>query len=265
VSLSKRNAAFTVLELLTALAIVIFLMAVLATAAWKVYANSSLAISANNIRALSAASASYLTDNNYTFWPYRYSDPSTPKGSSTWWFGFETEASQYLGEGNRSFDPSLGPLGGYVPASFRPDPSFKIGGRAFKPKFRSGYLGVGYNILLGGGWLWDGKKPLGRYWDLPDPGKIVVFSTSAQVNNFQPPATRTNPMLEEFYGLDGNEISVHFRHNRNAMVAFANGSAGFLPMDPTTLDSRAPKASVGRFAPKGSTKYLLPEPIPETP
>jgi len=258
---SKTRTAFTAVELLSALAIVIFLAAVLVTAAWKVYANSSLAISANNIRALSAASASYLADNNYTFWPYRYSDPQLPKGVS-WWFGFESAASMSLGEGNRSFDPSQGPLGGYIPASFRPDPSFKLSGKAFKPKYRSGYLGVGYNILLGGSWMWDGKKPLMRYWELPEPGKIVVFSTSAQVNTFQSPASRTNPMVEEFYALDGNEISVHFRHNKNAMVAFANGSAGFLPMDPSTLDSRAPKANVGRFAPKGSTKYLLPETAP---
>lgn len=243
------------------MAIIIVLSAAFVAAGWKVYAGSSLAISANNIRSLSVASSNYLAENNYTFWPYRYSDPAKP-GGVTWWFGFETAASMKLNEGERSFDPANGPLGVYMPSSFRPDPSFKLSGRAFKPKYRSGYLGVGYNILLGGNWSWDGKKALKRYWELTDPGKIVVFSTSAQVNNFQSPASSTNPMLEEFYGLDGNEVTVHFRHHGNAMVAFANGSAGFVPMDSSTLDSRAPKASVGRFAPRGSTKYLLPEVSP---
>jgi hypothetical protein len=40
------------------------------------------------------------------------------------------------------------------------------------------------------------------------------------------------------------------------MVAFANGSAGFLPMHTGSGDKRAPDAKVGRFAPKGSFKYL---------
>jgi hypothetical protein len=39
-------------------------------------------------------------------------------------------------------------------------------------------------------------------------------------------------MIEEFYGIDQKEVTVHFRHGTNAMVAFANGSAGFLPMHP---------------------------------
>jgi prepilin-type processing-associated H-X9-DG protein len=65
-------------------------------------------------------------------------------------------------------------------------------------------------------------------------------------------------MLEEFYLLDDKEVTVHFRHNGLAMVAFADGSAGFLPMDESTRDPRAPKANVGRFAPVGSTQYLKP-------
>ncbi|HEY5793293.1 MAG TPA: hypothetical protein VIS74_08340, partial [Chthoniobacterales bacterium] len=59
-----------------------------------------------------------------------------------------------------------------------------------------------------------------------------------------------------FYGIDQNEITVHFRHHGQAMVAFASGSVGFLPIDETTRDSRAPKASIGRFAPRGDKKYL---------
>jgi len=42
------------------------------------------------------------------------------------------------------------------------------------------------------------------------------------------------------------------------MVAYADGFAGFLPMDESTRDNRAPKANVGPFAPVGSAKYLKP-------
>jgi hypothetical protein len=151
-----------------------------------------------------------------------------------------------------------GPLGAYMPRSFRPDPSFGFTGKPFKPKYKFGYIGVAYNVHLAGERsgraLWftraTGPQPL-RYWDLSNPAETVVFATSAQVYPF-----RKEAVIEEFYGIDEKEVTVHFRHNGQAMVAFANGSAGFLPMDPSTRDSKAPEANVGRFAPKGSTKYL---------
>ena len=59
---------FTLVELLAGVAIIGVLGALLLAAGWKVYENSSLAVSANNIRQLAAGSSSYLADNNYVFW-----------------------------------------------------------------------------------------------------------------------------------------------------------------------------------------------------
>ncbi len=247
---------FSLLELLAAVAIGAVLIVLIATTGWKVYERSSLAVSANNIRQLGAGASAYLADNNYEFWKYRSPDPGGEPGVR-WWFGFEPTASFSRPEGSRHFDPDRSPLAGYVPAGLSPDPSLRFGGKAFKPKYRFGYLGVAYNGLLGGGAL--GLEPAVRFWTLPNPGRIVVFATSAQVNTFQAPASSANPMIEEFYLIDQNEYTVHFRHGGSAMVSFADGSAGFLPMDKTTRDPRAPQANIGRFAPKGSTKYLLPE------
>ena len=249
--MTRELDGFTLLELLVSVAIVGVLAALLIPAASQAYAQSSLAVSAGNLRQLAAGTSSYLADNQHTFWKYRANGAN---GGTTWWFGNETTASASLPEGRRTFDASQSPLEGYLPAGFRPDPSFTVTGKAFKPKYQFGYLGIGYNILLGGGWLGTGK--LKRYWDLPDPGKTVVFATSAQVNTFQAPASAKNPMIEEFYGIDQNEVTVHFRHHGQAMVAYASGSVGFLPIDEATRDSRAPKANIGRFAPKGSKKYL---------
>lgn len=253
-----REKGFTLVELLAAAAIVLVLGTVVTAAGWKAYESSSLAVSANNIRQLAAGASSYLGDNNYTFWKYR---EGVPGEGVRWWFGMEPISSLSSAEGTRTFDPSHGPLGAYVPAGMRPDPSFAFTGKAFKPKYKSGYLGIAYNVLLGNAqgnrsqaWIGIGE-PL-RYWELENPGQTVVFATSAQVNTFQKPATASNPMIEEFYGLDDREVTVHFRHRGSAMVAYASGSAGFLPIDPTTLDSRAPEAGVGRFAPKGSLLYL---------
>jgi len=252
-ALRNRDTAFSLVELLVSMAIVCVLGAIVFVAARQAYASSSLAVSANNIRQLAAGGMAYLGDHEYTFWRYRTTDAANGSGA-TWWFGFESAKSLSSAEGQRNFDPTKGPLANYVPKGFRPDPSFALGGRAFKPKYRNGYIGVGYNTLLGGGFMGSGM--LKRQMTLADPSQVVVFFTAAQINTFQRPATARNPMLEEFYGIDEREVTAHFRHGGKAMVSFASGNAGFLPMDESTRDMRSPEANIGRFAPRGSGLFL---------
>ncbi|HEY5811377.1 MAG TPA: hypothetical protein VIT23_01840, partial [Terrimicrobiaceae bacterium] len=140
----------SLVELLSAIGIAAVLAAVLASASLTAYQKSSLAISANNLRQLGIGASSYLSENNYVFWKYQSPDPDGEPGVR-WWFGFEPLASFSRPEGQRIFDSDRGPLGSYVPAGIRPDPSLTSGGKAFKPKYQFGYIGVGYNALLGGG------------------------------------------------------------------------------------------------------------------
>ena len=254
---SPRNfrSAFSLVELLAAVAILIILGGVTFAVGHRVYAASSLAVSANNIRQLAAGGAAYLADNNYNFWPFFQ---KTSEGHR-WWFGLEPKSALGRSEGSRIIDMAAGPLGPYIPRGMAPDPSLRTSGTAFKPKFEFGYIGCGYNVLLANGWETldrpGAKKPV-RFWSLADPAKTVMFATSAQVNTFQRPASASKPMIEEFYGIDEREVTVHGRHGGNAMVAFASGNAGFLPIDKSTIDRRAPKANIGRFAPRGNTLYL---------
>ncbi|MDD5201457.1 MAG: prepilin-type N-terminal cleavage/methylation domain-containing protein, partial [Terrimicrobiaceae bacterium] len=211
-----RRTGYTLLEMLVCVAVMAVLLVAIAPAVWKVYASSSLAVSANNVRQLTAGAVQYLADNDHRFWKFRQSGSTkiddagnTIKGT-LYWFGFESLASAASGEGNRTFDPSQGPLAGYVPKGIQPDPSFSLQGFAFKPKYKSGYIGVGYNVVLAGGWVGAGR-PM-SYWQLSDPSRVAVFATSAQVNNFQSPASASHPMIEEFYGFDERETTIHFRH-----------------------------------------------------
>ena len=48
---------------------------------------------------------------------------------------------------------------------------------------------------------------------------------------------------------DTTELTVHFRIGGMAMVGYADGSAGCLPMMPGTLDPRLPIANIGRIDP----------------
>jgi prepilin-type N-terminal cleavage/methylation domain-containing protein len=236
---------FTLVESLVVVAI-LAILGVLGMGAWsKVQASASKAIAAHTLGELSVAGALYLADNGNSYWKYREALPG--KGVQ-WWFGLEPTASLSAGEGSRWLDKSQGPLGPYIAdvSGMRTDPAFAASGGTFKPKYGDTHFAFGYNNLL------ENRNAL----TLERPGETVVFATSAQVNTFQKPASAKNPMVEEFYLINDRETSVHFRIGGQAMVAFANGGIGLLGMDPSTLDPRLPNARIGRFAPKGSRKYL---------
>ena len=172
-----------------------------------------------------------------TFWPYRVST----NGGTQWWFGFESQQSLRSAEGRRWLDLNQGPLGPYIASSggMSKDPSFARAGTTFKPKYGSTHFAYGYNLLL------QGRNQLA----LVRSGKTPVFATCAQVNTFQAPASARKPMVEEFYYFNTTERTVHFRVGGQAMVGYADGSAGYLPMMAGTLDSRMPGANIGRLDP----------------
>ena len=223
--------------MVVAVAVVAVAAAFLIPAALSVYASTTDAVSAHVIEKLNASAQSYLAENDQIYWPYR----SAASGGTLWWFGFESTASLNSPEGRRWLDLTRGPLGPYIAASggMCEDPSFTRGGFALKPKYGHTHFAYGYNLLLSG---------LNRL-TFSQSSRVPVFATCAQVNTFQLPASPAHPMVEEFYYFDTTESTVQFRIGGKAMVGFSDGSAGYLPMMPGTLDRRLPTAKIGQIDP----------------
>ncbi len=85
--------------------------------------------------------------------------------------------------------------------------------------------------------------------------ETALFADAAQVNDFQTPASPSNPMLEEWYYLDDptNYPSRnyyphgHFRHSLKANVVFCDGHVSGEPFVPGSIDPKLPSQFVGRF------------------
>lgn len=244
-----KRGAFTLVELLVAVAVAAVLAAMLLPVYTAARRASSKAVGAHSLHVLAVSGIFYLNDHNQQFWPY---SQFPVDGGTLWWFGWESNASRFgTPEGQRTLDVTRGPLGPYAigAGGVKTDPAFLAYSPRLKPKYRDGNYGYGYNTLL------VGQNAL----HFGHPGDVVMFATCAQVNTFQPPASGSNPMVEEFYLINDTETTVHFRDGGKAMAVCLDGAMRELVMDPTTRDARLPSADIGRFAPVGSKKYLAEE------
>lgn len=237
--------AFTLIELLVVLAIIAILSSLLMAVSSRAKIASARAISAHSLRQLIAAGHFYLKDNDNTFWPYQ----QPVSGGMQWWFGFEAAASMRKPEGQRTCDYSKGPLGPYAIASggIKTDPAFLAFKPRLKPKYQDGNYGYGYNIVLTADTTGQPRNAA----TVEAPAQMIVFATCAQVNTFQAPASAKKPMVEEFYMISDTQTTAHFRHGRDALAAFLDGSVRPLSMDadmkPGSQDIRLPSANIGIF------------------
>ncbi|HEY3898050.1 MAG TPA: prepilin-type N-terminal cleavage/methylation domain-containing protein [Chthoniobacter sp.] len=236
---------FTLIELLVVIAIIATLIAILLPMLSATKVASARAISANSLTELLVGGRAYLNDNNNQFWPY---EQATSDGMM-WWFGYETWQSVGMPEGQRTCDYSQGPLGPYVSASggVKSDPALAQYGGSLKPKYQNGNYGYGYNTVLAADATGASRNAL----SVNLPSQMIVFATCAQVNTFEPPATPSNPMVEEFYMISDTQVTAHFRHGRHALAAFLDGSVRELSMatdmQPGSQDMRMPSANIGCF------------------
>jgi prepilin-type N-terminal cleavage/methylation domain-containing protein/prepilin-type processing-associated H-X9-DG protein len=236
--------AFTLLELLTVMVVVGILAALSVSVVIKGRAIGDRASCVNSLRQLGMATQLYLTDHGHVMFPYKAAAP----GGTLWYFGFESFASSGEAEGDRVVDVTQSRLYPYLELVGKIEvcPAFPYNSALWKAKYKGASYGYGYNTFLSNR----------NIFTIAQPAEVLVFGDCAQVNTFQPPASPTKPMIEEFYLIDNTFQTIHFRHEGLAQFVFLDGHVEALPLYPGTLDSRLPAENIGRITPVGSMQYL---------
>ncbi len=236
-SYRMKHSGFTLLELLVVIAILAILaslmLPVLSTAKRRAHGT----VCSSNLRQLGLAAQMYWSDNDHRVFAYR---GESVDGGDLFWFGWLERG----GEGARRFDLAKGALHPYLGGGgIETCPSLAYVDARFKLKATGAAFGYGYNLHLPGGLAGPGVGIDG----LANPGGTVFLADAAQVNTFQSPASRGNPMLEEFYYVNDFERTAHFRHDQKATAAFCDGHVDQVGFEKDSIDDRMPEQWVGRL------------------
>ena len=245
---ARRASAFTLVELLVVIAIIAILVAMLLPVLAKGKLFAQRAQCENNLRQLGIAAELYWDDNGGNCFNWRIGPASD---GVIYWFGWLQNGA----EGERAFDLSQGTLFPYLNGSdVRLCPSLGYALAQFKLKADGVVFSYGCNKFL----FVPTNQPVVNVNKISRPSDIALFADAAQVNNFQAPASSSNPMLEEWYYLDletnysspNNYPNGHFRHSQKANVTFADGHVALENPVAGSFDKRLFGQFVGQLRPE---------------
>ena len=228
-----KRRGFTLIELLVVFAIIAILASLLLPALVQTKASAARIKCASNLRQLGFAAQMYWDENGGNCFPYL---AGTTNGGQVYWFGWLGSGA----EGQRPFDATQGALYPFLQGrGVEICPSLNYAMAQFKLKANGAAFGYGYNSSLSAVKI---SKPARAT-------ETALLADAAQVNDFQPPASHSNPMLEEFYYVDGNKSypNGHFRHSQRANVLFCDGHVAPEKCVAGSIDQRMPSQFVGRL------------------
>ncbi len=244
---ARAGPGFTLVELLVVIAILAILAALLLPALSRSRLLAQRVECASNLRQLGLGAHMYWDDNGGASFRWELGPTN---GGRLYWFGWLQNGA----EGQRQFDPTPGALFPYLHGhAVGLCPALNYALAQFKLKATGAAYGYGYNRFLSP----PDEQSRITVTSLPRLAGITLFADAAQVNDFQPPASRGNPMLEEWYYVDTttNYPNGHFRHKQKANVEFCDGHVGQEQWMAGSLDLRLPNQCVGRIR---SELLLLP-------
>jgi prepilin-type processing-associated H-X9-DG protein len=229
------------IELLVVILVIAILAALLLPALARSKASAWRADCASNLRQLGLATHLYWDDNHGAC--FQWSSGPT-NGGWTYWFGWIGPGK----EGERALDLSVGVFYPYLgDGKTRLCPAFNYVLGQFKLKADQATYGYGYNLNL--------SDPRMNANQLRRLAGLALFADAAQINDFQAPASRANPMVEEWYYVDDPTNApgpsyyphAHFRHSQKANVVFGDGHAATETWVPGSIDPKLPNQFVGRL------------------
>jgi prepilin-type N-terminal cleavage/methylation domain-containing protein/prepilin-type processing-associated H-X9-DG protein len=240
-----KRRAFTLTEVLVVITVIAILAALLLPALSRGRESAQRIKCVSNQRQLGIAAQLYWDDNRGAL--FRYLHGNTNVGQILWcgWMGPGAE-------GARPFDATQGALYPYLQGrgvEICPSLNYALG--RFKFKATGAAFGYGYNLSLS---TPANRSPL-KTDALLHADSTALFADAAQCNDFQAPASRENPMLEEFFWISANTNFAaanyypngHFRHAQRASVVFCDGHVAMESMVPGSLDRRLPSLYLGQL------------------
>jgi len=242
-------AAFTVVELLVVIAIIAILCGLLLPALAGAKKSAQRAECANSLHQFGLAARMYWDDNEENCFPYEIQTPTN--NGYIYWFGWLQNGA----EGHRAFDATLGAMYPYIESSgIDICPAFNYDSPQVKLKATGAAFGYGYNLYLSP----TNGQPAAPITRVLQPANTALLADSAQINNFEAPASPRNPMIEEFFYIDletnyasmNNYPNAHFRHVQKANVVFCDGHVGAEDYVPGSIDQKMPSQYVGQLRPE---------------